>query len=464
MTVIRWSLNIVLIMLAFCSAMRAWQYHVLGIRLTIYDILLLVLISLFAAHAITRRQLKKPPKSLLALIQGMALIAMLSGLSIVLLDFSLAPKSLEQFAKVLLTIGAYFTGLAAMILHLASEPPKFAERVLRAYILGAVASSVYSFAEVSSAYYGYDLGKAIFGALSSYGPSDDPDRAQYYKWDIFFRAVGFTGANAQATYVASVVPLLLFAQPFRSSRNNLFLAAICLAGLALTLSRTGFFSLFVALGVLMFTHPNWFARNLPRMLIASLPLIAVGVVFYEEAATLLGTRIYSSLEDFNVGRRELYVPIMDAVLTHPFGHGIGQYYVVSQWTNKIDFGTLALVEDYMSEQELRDAYANLHNNWLNWLFEGGWPLLFAYVLYYGLALRACWRANSRLGYVAACVLTGLLASGWFNNSLDLFSTQLLFVLLPCVAVFTARARSQSVPRIVRTQGVDIPEGPPVTRA
>ena len=433
-------LNLLLFLLTFCCAMRLWQYYCFGVRLPIYHLLLLAFIANYAFRCLYFRRVRLPPSALRLPVLLLGVILTISALSYFLLDPGLAPASVQQFAKGLLDLAFVVTGLISIICYLGEQPPATAHRLLQAYILGASASSFYSFFEVGSAHFGHDLGKAIFGRLSIYGPDFDWSLPFYYEWDVFFRAVGFTGVNSQATYAASVIPLLVLARPFRTQATNLTLAAICFAGTMLTFSRNGFVSLLVCLAFYALMRPAWAIRFLPRIAAICVPVLLLALVYSDGARQMVSTRLYSSIRDIGIGRQEIYGSAWDSIKAHPLGHGINQFSLVVLHTDEIDLSEIAGEYQKWSDLRIRQAYANLHNNWLNWLFEGGWLLFSARALYYAALLRVCWRARTDLGRAAACALGLLLLSGFFNMTLDLFSTELLFAILPVCVVLAARAQ------------------------
>lgn len=431
-------LNAVLALTAFCCAMRLWSYYV-GVHLPVHDLLLLAFTGLFLLRIIRPGPaLTLPSGGLRRQLLWAWLAAGLAALSYFSLDFSLAPVSVLQFWKGLAALVFYTAGLSAVVCHLCSDPPATARRLLQVYLLGVAASCAYSFAEVSCAYVGFDLGKAVFGRISVYAPDFDWSAPFYYEWDIFFRAVGFSGVNAQGTYAASAVPLLLLAQPFRRSSVNLALAALCLAGTALTFSRNAFFCLFVSFALYALLRPGRALHYLPRAAAICVPLLVLALTFSEGARTMVSTRLYKSVDEVGRGRFEVYDAIWQTIKTHPWGHGLNQFSVAVMNTNEVDLTPLAVEYSMWSDLQVRQSYANPHNNWLNWVFEGGWLLLGAKCGYYLAALMACLRTKTPLGIAAFCTLGGLLLSGCFNMTLTIFSTEFIFILLPVCAVLAAR--------------------------
>ncbi len=449
---IRTLLNGLLIVLAFTCAMRHWQYYLFGVRLGIYEIVLLLFIGLFVVRVALSGRIVLPRRPLSRPVLWMLVIVVLAVLSGLLIDWSLAPQSTIAYLQSIAYISVYFLGLAAVVSHLASESGEIASKVLRVYIIGAAVSSVYSVAEVTLALSGYDLTRAVFGTLSVYRPGGE-EKPFYYEWADFFRAAGFAGVNAQATYVASVIPLLLFGRPFRSRTTDLVLAALCVVGLALTWSRTGLLVLLTAVLLYGFMRPERIVRAvLPLSLAVLLPLLIPAAMFYEEVLALIQTRTYESVGDIGAGRKDLYSQVLRSVFYHPLGHGVGQYYVVTQRTDEIDVTRLDAYA-WMAEHEVRDAYANVHSSWINWLFEGGPLLTAAYFLFFLAVIRACRAAGTSLGDAGAAAVAGLMASGLVNDTLELFSSVLLIVLVACAC--GARMQSRRLPSS-DTQGSRVP--------
>ena len=430
------------VLIAFTCAMRQWQYYFAGVHLPVFSLLLVAFCASYLIRCIYFKRIALPLGPLRSPILLLWSILTLSALSFFLLDFDLAPTSTIQFSKGLLDLSLSVAGVSAIVCFLSEQPPETTTRMLQAYILGAAASSLYSFFEVALAYYGYDLGKAIFGGLSVYGPDFNWSRPFYYEWDIFFRAVGFPGVNAQATYTASVIPLVIFSKPFRRASTNFVVAALCFAGTSLTFSRNGFFSLIVAFAFYSAIRPAWAARFLPRLAAICLPAIFLALVFSDGARQMIATRVYKSIDDVGAGRREIFGAAWRSIQAHPLGHGINQFSVVALNTDEIDLNQVAAENENWSDQRIRQAYANVHNNWLNWLFEGGWAMLALQLAYYASLYRICWRTRTPLGYAAVCATSSLLVSGFFNMTLDQFSSSLFFAI---TAVAAVRLASNSPP-------------------
>lgn len=428
----------------FMCAIRLWQYYFF-IRLQIFDLLMLGFIVVYVLRLVgTHRRLVLPTPGWRQVLAVKWVIVLVSLLTIVQLNPELGPAASQQFVKGIASLVTRALGLTVLVLWVLETTHLDFRQLLRAYVGGAVLSSVYSFVEVVCAYAGYDLGKAIFTWLSVFPSDFDLSEPFYYPWDNFFRAAGFTGVNSQATYTASVIPLLLVAGPFRHRWVNNFFAALCLAGTGLTLSRNGFFTLCIAGLLYVVLQPGLAARLWPRLALALVPTLALFLIFREPATQLIETRFASSAQELAASRTDIFKVAWPFISTQPWlGHGVNQFSVVIAYPSLIDVDDITTKYPTKDEAWVRSSYANIHSNWLNWFFEGGVLLVLCYATGYGLLLLLCLRSSTRLGYVSAATLFSLLVSGFFNMTLDLFSTELLFVLLPLCVTLESRQSQPS---------------------
>lgn len=427
----RRALNALLLLLAFTCAIRLWQYQIF-VRLQIFDLLLLAFIATYCARLLTTRvRIPLPGHAWRMALGAKWTVLLVSTATFFQIGAGLDASAHGQFFKGIGNIASHTLGITLMVLWLHEPRALRATSVLKAYVAGAVVSSVYSFAEVMCAHAGFDLGKAIFTRISVFPADFDLSQPFYYPWENFFRAVGFAGVNAQATYAGSMVPLLLVAGPFRRRWTNFLFAALCLAGMALTLSRNGFFTLCIVGVLYLALRPGLAAKMLPKMGAALLPLLALFFFFREPATQLLGTRTGGSFEELASSRSDIVRIVWPVTLHHPvLGHGVNQFsiWIAHPWA--IDVSSIAEKYPNQTEQWVRASYANLHNNWLNWFFEGGTLLVLAQLASHGLLVLLCLQRRDRFGVISAAVLISLLISGFFNMTLDLFCTELLFFLLP----------------------------------
>ena len=405
----------------------------------------------------------------------LAAIGILSALTFLSLGRAPDQVALIQFLKGLLDLALILAASVAILCHLSNRPLRSSSRMLRIYLAGAAISSAYCVAEVICAYYGFDLGKAIFGSISKYPAGFDRTAPFFYQWDIFFRAVGFAGVDAQAIYSAGAFVLLVVARPFKRAVWNNLAASLCLFGVFLTFSRTGFMFLAVGGFVCFLLRPFPTLRRLPSLAAIATPILVTYLLFPKGTTTMMSTRIPNfshlvpavpgpqqslstesafpppqvlgapstiggqpvgvrqlALAAFNrleSGRIQIYRPVWQKILDRPWGHGLNQFGVVIRRGNEIDLSALRPVYPKWSDAVLREKYSNIHNGWLNMLFEGGWPLCLAYLGYYSAVIRLALKSKTAMGIAGTAVTVALVASGLENNTLYLFYNQLLLILI-----------------------------------
>lgn len=452
--------------------MLLWQYYLFGLRMGVHHLLLSFLVAAFLLRWAARGgRLPHVAGGLRAPAAFLAAIGVCSALTYVALASEPRREALLLFAKGLADLGLGLAGSFAVLCHLSGRPFRLSRRMLRWYAAGAMASSLYSVAEVCCAYHGFDLGKAFFGTISRYPPRFDLSAPFYYEWDVFFRAVGFAGVNPEGVYTAGAVVLLAVARPFDRARVNWIGASLCLYGLYLTFSRTGFLFLAVAAAVCLALRPRAALRDLPRILALATPILATYLLFPRGTAAMISTRaphlsspgaadgagrpppatalaragaepspggVFARAERafrrLEAGRIEIYRPVWNDILRRPWGHGLNQFSLAIRNEGEIDLSEVRRLYPQWSDEVLREKYANIHNSWLTMLFDGGWPLLFAYLGFYLTAARMAWRLGTRLGVGATAIAIALMVSGLESNTLYLFFNQLLVILVMAAAV------------------------------
>lgn len=433
-------LNILLAALVFTCAMRNWQYFV-GVRLMGYDLIILLFIITFITASGAKTQIHKLPRALNDSVKWLWVIYFLSLMTFVVVWYMSLPTSWEMYFKGVISLLLYTVGFTCIISYVSSQSTNLVQTLLKIYILGAVASSIFSFFEVTLALQGIDLGKIIFGAISTY---KDPDtKPYYYAWSNFFRAQGFAGVNAQATYLASVLPLLIFAKPFSKAWKNQLMAATCLIGLVLTWSRTGFLALVISIVIYACLGYKHSGKTLRYLVIAALPLALLYMQFSSGAWSMLESRgLGESIDDIAESRTAIAAATFDSLLSYPFGYGLNQFSVVVKNSDIIDFTQVDKLLYNRQSWQNRQDYENVHSSYLSILSEGGWLLLIAYLAFYISIIRICYRSNSQFRVAALCSTGALLAGGLTNNTLELFNTKLLIILLALLTIGSENGQSK----------------------
>lgn len=417
-------LSFTLSLVIFTCAMRYWQYDFGFARMTA-AYLLAFLFDFIAIIYIFEAKVPRAPKGFPSkFILFQVIFLAMALVSVVLVDWELdgAP---DQYYKNILFHLALTSFIILATISIAELKAIGSGRLLKVYIATATFSAIWCLLEVILATYGVGLNEITFGLISTY----KEEMSFLYEWDFFYRATGFAGVNAQATYLVSVIPIIFVWHPFRIKSVNASALIACLAGLALTMSKNGFVSLFATLFFLAFFRPKLLGTRASRLIIAVVPLGLVGSFFWDDIVLLFLTRV--NVEDAGVsnvlsGRSEIFLATLRAIFDRPLGYGIGQYVVHIMHTDTIDIGNLVRLFGTTSE-EIKIAYSNPHNNWLTWMFEYGVLGGGIYIFFYGWLIRSMLRMNTELSGAVAASIFGLVVGGIFNSTLDQFSVDVFIV-------------------------------------
>ena len=421
--------NSLLIFLAIICAMELWVFNIGGLRIFFYEIIAIFIIGLILLYFLIIGKITLPKGPIRNVLLFYSLWFFLALLSYFLIDFKII-GSTEQYLKNFLSISIYIIFSIATILYLIQHDPEFIKKILKIYLGACIASAIYSVIEVTSAFYGFDLSKGIFSVISiGSDPSDEPF---YYQWDIFFRAKGWGGIAVNGTYMLTAIPFLMITKPFDRQIINRAGLIICIIALFLTISKSAIVCFFMVLAVIFLRRPSIVLRGFFSLLIVISCFAGLFAFFYEPILILFESR--GGLSGFTdvSGRIEVYIPILEAIAEHPFGYGLGQYFVHSTNANTIDFSSFSALG--YSESQARIAYENTHSDWLNWLFEFGLLGVQVFILFYGwlvvkLAMMKTKEATALLAVILAIIISGFfhtIMSHFFIFFFTMISTLSLF--------------------------------------
>jgi O-antigen ligase len=414
----------------FISAMRFWQFDLDFVRISAAEAAALLfnffalIYFLFAGRTLLPRGIPRR-----FVLWNICLFSMAMA-SAAFIDWNLELAG-DQYFKNLSSQFAQLVFLVFMVLVLIELGQRRTHQLLRVYMSAAILSGLWCVTEVFLASHDIELNRITFGAISTYRD----EIAFTFEWDAFFRATGFAGVNAQATYLMSVIPLLLVCRPFEREWLNLFGISSCLLGIALTMSKNGFFCLIISLAFLLFCKPALLGRWARGILIAVIPLVVAADLFWQYVVPLFNTRINVdtfTLSQLFSGRKDIYAATLEAVLSQPWGYGLGQFFVHISGTDTIDLTPVVLTLE-VNTAAARGLFANLHNNWLNWTFEFGFAGGLLYLWFYVWILRTMMKTQTALAWASAASLLGLMLASCFNQTINQFSVQ-VFIVLTTIAV------------------------------
>jgi O-antigen ligase len=422
-------LCLILTFIMFICAMKYWQYDLGVIRISAVDIATITFDMIAIIFFLSNLEhYKAPEKESRTFILFNISILYLAVLSFCLIDFN-SEMALDQYIKGLIWLGAQTLFIILFILVLLTLPPEKIQNLVRIYIFAVASSAVWSFAELYLAVNGIDLNQETFGVISTYNKSKEV--SFLFEWSDFFRANGFAGTNSQGSYVLSAIPIILLWKPFKRDWQNIFALIVCIIGMLATMSKNALLGLFTSFLLIFFCQPTLLIKQVRWIILSLIPLALIIASYWDIAVILFDSRfgsIFESVSNIGAGRKEIYIPTLNAIMEHPYGFGLGQFYVHITSKDTIDLTTMMNLTDW-SEAETRMAFANIHSNWLNWLFEYGLVGIVLFIYYYAWVVVSILRKGTIHAIAAASSIIGLIVTSFFNNTLDQFNIQLFIVLM-----------------------------------
>ena len=390
-------LYILSVLIAFCCAMRSWQFNI-SVTIFIFDLLALIFMVIFL---ITNSNSSKfhIPKELRYFMLFLCLsfvTEVTSGISIIQMNGS--QESFSQYYKYLLTTLFHTVFFFFFIIYLSGCDKQRRKNIVNAYIAGVVCSGMYGIVQLAIwKYFNINIESIIWNKIS-YNANlifwEDPT------WAVLGipRGVGFPGVNAAATYTVTILPLLTYYLASKINMKTLVAFLFALFGLLVTMSRTGLLSFAVALFLLAFLNRRLFSGMIKIGGLLSFPSLYLIYLGWEYITTLIVKR---SAIDFS--RIDLYLGAIHLFFQYPLGIGLNNYSVVRQF-----------LPSHLYQTE------NLHNSWLTILVETGLPgfiVKTTWIIFVILSLLVKRKAFSNC---TACALIGLCAGALFNQLFDLF--------------------------------------------
>lgn len=397
--------------IAFSCAMKRWQF-IFPPRLFIYDLLSVAFILLFFLYYCLRNQpwyLRKELKYFLLFQWAFWLVIIASGINLV---FSGADsQTFAQYSKSALSNTVYMIFFTSFILFLSIITAHERKRILKFYVAGVIASCLYGLMQMGlSAHFGINLDDYIWKYIT-YHAAYDFDAPPTWVVMGITRGSGFPGVNSAATYVVTVLPFLFLGvslgRTFRARMMNGLLAIIALAGLFVTMSRTGMVSFAVALFMLFMLERKRIVKMAGAFSALTIPIAILGYVFWEYISEILK-----------------YRPAMDYTRLQLFKGGLMLFYanpLLGVGTNNYPFARLSL-PNYLYQD------MNLHNSWLTILVELGIIGLLLQVSFFTFMIYQASLRKNILSRSFISAMVGLSAGAVFNQLFDSFYF-LFFVVL-----------------------------------
>lgn len=397
-------------LIAFCSAMRSWQFNFTFFRFYIFDLLSLIFIGiLFLYYAVNNKSkpflLPKELKHFIIFKWGWLIIIAISSIAVIF--WGEGQEAFIQYYKGGIDISFHTIFIVLFIIFLSNITLKEQNRILKTFILGVIASSVYELFQLSLyVLYDINLDSYIWNQIS-YNTAYSFDAFKAWEVGGIVRVTGFAGTNATATYIVTVLPFLLLISFYNKKISNLLLTIIAIMGLLLTMSRTGIVSFAAALLFLVLLEHKRLFNILETLLIVMVPFGFLGYIWRDSIAEILPYRIYTYS-----GRIDLFEHAINLFYSNPIlGVGYNNYFVNRDITG-----------DILLDQP------NVHNSWLTILLELGIIGLLFQITFIVYMIYAASKKKSILSRAFVCTIIGLSVGAFFNQLFDLFYIEFYFAL------------------------------------
>ncbi len=392
------ALLIVASLIAFCCAMRDWQFN-FPPRIFIFDLLSMVFIFGVLLYYFIGRQiiLRKELKYFILFQWGYFFIEVISGLKVG--SFFPDQAAFSQFYKGILSSLFHTTFFTFFILYLSSVRSRARNTVLKFYIAGVICSCLYGmFQMILWKGYGISIDSYMWDHIS-YNAEMSFDVAPSWAVMGITRGKGFPGVGAAATYVVTILPLLLLSASLRRKSKDIILVIIAVLGLLLTMSRTGLLSFAVALLLLIILERRRLFSLVRSAFVISIPLGYLAYVWWGYISEILKYRTHIDFSRLALFRGAIELFAQNPVL------GVG--------ANNYSVARFSLPSNFFHD-------ANVHSSWLTILVELGIVGFVFKIAFFVYMIHAASLRRSVLSRAFICTIIGLSVGALFNQVFDLF--------------------------------------------
>ncbi len=389
----------------FCFAIIFTSYFG-GLRIPFYKIFQLLFI-IFSILSFNKNRLTNNSKhffiqeNIFIFLVILFFIKILSGLVIIFNNYG--PNTFDQYFKWVIVDGVDLLFYYYFIKYVLESTASVKKNIINTFALAIIASCIFSIIQFTIYYfYKYNIVSLITNLPFIWSQEDILDA---YAWGPILRIGGFMlGPNVHATTLCLLLPIVLYSKIFRFRPYILFILFI---SLLFTLSRTGFvaFSVIIFLGLI---YKKLSFKSVIYM--GSLSTICL-LFIYSSYSNIFDTILLRfNVQDAMGSRFDVFQNSFLLFTSNPLGVGINNF-----------------SEVYYLEYGLRGF--NPHSDWLTLLVELGVIGLTATLIYY-LYLLVITRIYSHVfTFPLFCIILSQCAAGFFNQTLVLFQTNLIMIML-----------------------------------
>lgn len=400
-------------LIAFSCAMRFWQF-IFPPRVFIFDLLSIAFVLGMLLHYFLGWKtvpLRKELKYFILFQWLYLFITGISGLNII--ASPAGQESFSQYYKSILSGLSHTLFFTLFVLYLSNVRSSARNTVLQFYIAGVICSCVYGMVYLTMwKFYNIDIGSYIWDQIS-YNAEMSFDVAPSWAVMGIPRGVGFPGVGAAATYVATILPMLLLSASLKRKSKDIILVIIAVLGLLVTMSRTGLLSFGVAVLLLIILERRRLFSFMKAAFVISVPLGYLGYVWWEYISEILKFRTH-----IDCSRLALFQGAIHLFTENPL-FGVG--------TNNYSVARFSLPNEYFHD-------ANVHNSWLTILVELGIVGLLFKISFFVYIIYVASRRRSLLSRAFICTIIGLSVGALFNEVFGLFYFNFYIVLVFAMVV------------------------------
>jgi O-antigen ligase len=414
--------TLLLRLVVLTCGLEAWQLMI-GVRFQIFLLLagLFVLSFVFnPSRSLLAVTLSRPVRRYAGFLVAALALDLLSFFGV---EFS-NPGANALFWKVFIYDTGCTVFLLCVTLHLSQSGPNERWTMLRYFVYGGIAASLFAVAcEFCALLADFDLARAIFGFISQY--SADRRIGSYmevwqFSWGHFARVCGFAGFNPQGTYSALTFLCLVFLRPLRRSSANLGFAFVALTALVFTMSRSGMMVLCVGMAAYIVIGRAPLLKKLGPLIGITVLSLLLACFYPSQIAQVVTNRFdMESVQDLG-GRSEIWSYTVQWIQAKPFGNGVGQFEPLAE-----------------NSTIPEDSRTDPHSSWLRiLLYTGLQGFLLQLALWAWLIASSC-KGKTEPGRVFASLLVGIGCGGLLNVVLTYFFVNLLVTLFVCAILLPA---------------------------
>jgi len=385
--------------MASLAATQLWYFDIIG-RIFFYDILVIFFIVVFFLNAMLKNTFSINKHLKIFMLFQWGWLFLVSLYSIIIIFSPSNQESYLQFFKGSILLLIYTIFVTFYVGYLSKITPQKRQNIINFIILGVSISAFFSIIHlIIIKKFNIDINKYIWPNIS-FGLRHAVSELSE-KYGFLYRMRGITGgSNQQAAYILTVLPLCSLRAIYRRKPFYILLTPVLTGVFILTMSRSGFIGLFVAVLILiLFYFKKLKFQNWKILVFFIIIILALSLIFLDEIKFFVKDRF--SLTVGTQTHINLYVHSLMLFLENPLGYGYNNFSVIYE----LKYG----ISNY-----------NPHSSWLSFLLETGIIGFVYQLLFFAYITRECLRRNTMLSKAFLASYIAINVASLFCNILSWF--------------------------------------------